>query len=52
MLDTRTAAALDIAVDRSAIRNLRTCDDQVCIDPRTLQPGDDKDLIQALKDLA
>jgi L-seryl-tRNA(Ser) seleniumtransferase len=30
----------------------RIVDDQVCIDPRTLQPGDDKDLIQALKDLA
>jgi L-seryl-tRNA(Ser) seleniumtransferase len=29
----------------------RIVDDQVCIDPRTLQPGDDKDLIQALKDL-
>ena len=30
----------------------RIVDDQVCIDPRTLLPGDDKPLIAALKELA
>jgi len=30
----------------------RIVDEHVCIDPRTLQPGDDKDLVQVLKELA
>jgi L-seryl-tRNA(Ser) seleniumtransferase len=30
----------------------RIVDDTVCIDPRTLQPGDDKDLVAVLKELA